>query len=49
MRNDSDGTVLRAVSEAGETKCRSGGLLKGRVLGLLRVSFPKGEKVGPFV
>jgi len=24
MRNDSDGTVLRAVSEAGETKCRSG-------------------------
>ena len=24
MRNDSDGTVLRAVSEAGETKCHSG-------------------------
>jgi hypothetical protein len=24
MRNDSEGTVLRAVSEAGETKCRSG-------------------------
>lgn len=24
MRNDSEGTVLRAVSKAGETKCLSG-------------------------